>query len=79
MVSSVLTTSMTGANPRMVGYEKYDPILCLTISGKQNIRLKLKQSEQISGPKVIEQEKSIACFNHLFFLFRWKSKHIVVQ
>jgi hypothetical protein len=59
MMSSVLTnssssivTTMSGGNTRMVGYEAFDPILCLTISGKQDIRLKLKQSEQIFGPKV---------------------------
>jgi hypothetical protein len=59
MMSSVLTnssssimTTMSGGNTRMVGYETFDPILCLTISGKQDIRLKLKQSEQIFGPKV---------------------------
>ncbi|CAF3761845.1 unnamed protein product [Rotaria sordida] len=58
MMSSVLTNSSsgmmttTGGNTRMVGYESFDPVLCLTISGKQDIRLKLKQSEQIFGPKV---------------------------
>ena len=52
MISSVLTTSSLSGNSRMVGYETFDPILCLTVSGKQDIRLKLKQSEQISGPKV---------------------------
>mgnify|MGYP000710590859 CR=1 FL=1 len=57
MISSVLINSSssimaTGGNTRMIGYETFDPILCLTISGKQNIRLKLKQSEQIYGPKV---------------------------
>ncbi|CAF3407371.1 unnamed protein product [Rotaria socialis] len=59
MMTSVLTnsssgmmTTTTGGNTRMVGYETFDPILCLTISGKQDIRLKLKQSEQIFGPKV---------------------------
>lgn len=76
-MSSVLTTSsLSGTNSRMVGYEKYDPILCLTISGKQNIRLKLKQSEQISGPKVIRITRSIRSYT---FSFRWKSKHIVGQ
>jgi len=66
MMSSVLTnssssimTTMSGGNTRMVGYETFDPILCLTISGKQDIRLKLKQSEQIFGPKV----------NQILFLF----------
>ena len=68
-MSSVLTTSsLSGANSRMVGYEKYDPILCLTISGKQNIRLKLKQSEQISGPKVIPSGKSLDSSNLLPFI-----------
>jgi hypothetical protein len=55
MTSSVLTnsaTTLSSGNTRMVGYETFDPILCLTISGKQDIRLKLKQSEQIFGPKV---------------------------
>jgi hypothetical protein len=55
MMSSVLTNSsstIASGNTRMVGYETFDPILCLTISGKQDIRLKLKQSEQIFGPKV---------------------------
>lgn len=66
MVSSVLTTSLSGVNSRMVGYEKYDPILCLTISGKQNIRLKLKQSEQIAGPKVIQPTKLTISLNDLF-------------
>lgn len=50
--SSGMMTTTTGGNTRMVGYESYDPVLCLTISGKQDIRLKLKQSEQIFGPKV---------------------------
>ena len=50
--SSSIMTTMSGGNTRMVGYETFDPILCLTISGKQDIRLKLKQSEQIFGPKV---------------------------
>ncbi|CAF3441805.1 unnamed protein product [Rotaria sp. Silwood1] len=50
--SSVMMTTTSGGNTRMVGYETFDPILCLTISGKQDIRLKLKQSEQIFGPKV---------------------------
>ncbi|UJR38243.1 hypothetical protein I4U23_030916 [Adineta vaga] len=49
--SSIMTTTSNG-NTRMVGYETFDPVLCLTISGKQDIRLKLKQSEQIFGPKV---------------------------
>ncbi|CAF0936928.1 unnamed protein product [Adineta steineri] len=49
--SSVMTTTSNG-NTRMFGYETFDPVLCLTISGKQDIRLKLKQSEQIYGPKV---------------------------
>ena len=56
MVSSIVAnnpSAMTGGNTRMVGYETFDPVLCLTISGKQDIRLKLKQSEQIFGPKVI--------------------------
>ena len=49
--SSIMTTASTG-NTRMVGYDTFDPVLCLTISGKQDIRLKLKQSEQTFGPKV---------------------------
>ena len=56
-MSSILsnsTSTMSGGNTRMVGYETFDPVLCLTISGKQDIRLKLKQSEQISGPKVMK-------------------------
>jgi hypothetical protein len=55
MMSSVLTSSTatsSSGNTRMVWYETFDTILCLTISGKQDIRLKLKQSEQIFGPKV---------------------------
>jgi hypothetical protein len=66
MISSVLTNSsstIASGNTRMVGYETFDPILCLTISGKQDIRLKLKQSEQIFGPKV----KQI--LNDLLFFF----------
>ncbi len=58
MVSSVVTTNtspVANGYTRMVGYETFDPVLCLTISGKQDIRLKLKQSEQIFGPKVIEK------------------------
>jgi hypothetical protein len=58
MVSSVVAnnpSTVIGGNTRMVGYETFDPILCLTISGKQDIRLKLKQSEQIFGPKVREE------------------------
>jgi hypothetical protein len=58
MVSSVVAnnpSAVIGGNTRMVGYETFDPILCLTISGKQDIRLKLKQSEQIFGPKVREE------------------------
>ena len=49
--SSIMTTASNGFS-RMVGYETFDPVLCLTVSGKQDIRLKLKQSEQIFGPKV---------------------------
>ncbi|CAF1606489.1 unnamed protein product, partial [Adineta ricciae] len=49
--SSIMTTTSNGFS-RMVGYETFDPVLCLTVSGKQDIRLKLKQSEQIFGPKV---------------------------
>jgi len=54
-MSSVLTSSTatsSSGNTRMVGYETFDPVQCLTISGKQDIRLKLKQSDQIFGPKV---------------------------
>jgi len=50
MPNSLLISS-TGS-PQMFGYESYNPIFCLTISGKQEIRLKLKQSDNISGPKV---------------------------
>jgi hypothetical protein len=52
----------------MVGYETFDPVLCLTISGKQDIRLKLKQSEQTFGPKVIEKISLNIVFN--FFLIQ---------
>ena len=51
--SSSIVTTMHNGNIRMFGYETFDPTLCLTISGKQDIRLKLKQSEQIFGPKVM--------------------------
>jgi hypothetical protein len=62
----------------MVGYETFDPILCLTISGKQDIRLKLKQSEQIFGPKVKPNFFEFV-FVIKLFEFRLKLKHIVVQ
>ena len=56
--SSIITTTSAG-HTRMVGYENFDPVLCLTISGKQDIRLKLKQSEQIFGPKVNSSSTSL--------------------
>lgn len=62
MVSSVLANSPSMVLPngnigytRMFGYKKFDPILCLTISGKQEIRLKLKQSEKTNGPNVTKK------------------------
>lgn len=68
-MSSILTNStstISSGNTRMVGYETFDPVLCLTISGKQDIRLKLKQSEQIFGPKVRQKENLEI---YLFFFF----------
>jgi hypothetical protein len=50
--SSSIMTTMSGGDTRMVGYETCNRVQCLTISGKQDIRLKLKQSDQIFGPKV---------------------------
>lgn len=63
--SSSMMNATSAGNTRMVGYENYDPVLCLTISGKQDIRLKLKQSEHISGPKVNSPSKS-----HFLISFR---------
>lgn len=65
-------TTTSGGNTRMVGYESYDPVLCLTISGKQEIRLKLKQSEQIFGPKVREPTILSPSVHPLTFP-RWRS------
>lgn len=68
-MSSVLsnsTSTVSSGYTRMVGYETFDPILCLTISGKQDIRLKLKQSEQIFGPKVEYKFLSFFLFLILF-------------
>ncbi|CAF0882237.1 unnamed protein product [Didymodactylos carnosus] len=51
MTTSVVSNASSSAT-RMVGYITYEQILCLTISGTQDIRLKLKQSDQVFGPKV---------------------------
>ncbi|CAF0862579.1 unnamed protein product [Didymodactylos carnosus] len=54
MTASVVSND-SSSTTRMVGYITYDPILCLTISGRQDIRLKLKQSNQVktvNGPKL---------------------------
>jgi hypothetical protein len=77
--SSSITGNTCSGNTRMVGYDNYDPVLCLTISGKQDIRLKLKQSEQIFGPKVEDENDERASIRVVRSLFRSISKLIVVQ